>query len=403
MIDLKAQIRDGTWWTVTRVAIFTRSLFTFECAMFLFFAAGAHGLIVPLAGPTSTDFVSFYAAGTLVDAGHAASAYDQVAHRVAEEHATQPGIAYNFFYYPPTFLLLCGLLGAFPYLVAFYAFQVITLVPCLIAAKTILPRAGILGLMAFPAVFWTMGTGQNAFLTAGLMAGATLLLDRSPFLAGALFGALCYKPHFGLLIPVALIAGSHWRAIWGAATSVLGLVAASLVLFGCSTWQAFLNAAAQSQPVYASHMIDMAGLTTPFGAIMTLGGDPMLAFSVQAAASLIVAGIVAYVWRHGASLPVRAAVLIAGTAVAVPIVMFYDLMLDGIAIAWLLRAGQTADMPPWHRSAIAVLFLLPMLSGNLGEGSNLLLPPITALGCFVLAVSQFCHEGGLGTIKLRQT
>jgi hypothetical protein len=85
-------------------------------------------------------------------------------------------------------------------------------------------------------------------------------------------------------------------------------------------------------------------------------------------------------------------VLIAGTAIAVPIVMFYDLMLDGVAIAWLLRAGQTVDLPPWHRSAIAVLFLLPMLSGNLGEGSNLLLPPITALGCFALAVSQFYNE-----------
>jgi len=38
------------------------------------------------------------------------------------------------------------------------------------------------------------------------------LLERRPVAAGLLFGLLCYKPHFGLLVPVALASGGYWRS-----------------------------------------------------------------------------------------------------------------------------------------------------------------------------------------------
>ena len=48
-----------------RVLAYCRILLAVETAVFLFIVAGTHGLIVPLAGPTSTDFVSFYAGACL--------------------------------------------------------------------------------------------------------------------------------------------------------------------------------------------------------------------------------------------------------------------------------------------------------------------------------------------------
>jgi hypothetical protein len=42
-----------------RVLAYCRVLLAVETAVLLFVVAGTHGLIVPLAGPTSTDFVSF--------------------------------------------------------------------------------------------------------------------------------------------------------------------------------------------------------------------------------------------------------------------------------------------------------------------------------------------------------
>ena len=71
-----------------RVLAYCRILLAVETAVFFFFVAGTHGLIAPLTGPTSTDFVSFYAAGALADAGTPELAYDQAAHGAAEQRAT---------------------------------------------------------------------------------------------------------------------------------------------------------------------------------------------------------------------------------------------------------------------------------------------------------------------------
>src|ERR1700745_3604981 len=94
-----------------RVLAYCRVLLAVETAVFLFLVAGTHGLIVPLAGPTSTDFVSFYAAGALADAGAPELAYNQAAHDAAEQRATAAGAETRVFYYPPVFLLLCAALA----------------------------------------------------------------------------------------------------------------------------------------------------------------------------------------------------------------------------------------------------------------------------------------------------
>ena len=77
----------GGWLTRERVNLYCAILLAVEIAVFLFMAAGTHGLIVPLAKPTSTDFVSFYAAGSLANAGTPELAYDRAEHYSAEERA----------------------------------------------------------------------------------------------------------------------------------------------------------------------------------------------------------------------------------------------------------------------------------------------------------------------------
>src|SRR6266550_6066472 len=154
-----------------RIRIGCGILLAIEFAVFLFMAAGTHGLIVPLAKPTSTDFVSFYAAGSLADAGKPQLAYDKAAHYAAEERATAAGIDYNFFYYPPPFLLLCSILAHLPYILAFLIFEAASLLLYLFVACRILghrDRAILICVLAFPSVLWTLGLGQNALLTAAL-------------------------------------------------------------------------------------------------------------------------------------------------------------------------------------------------------------------------------------------
>jgi len=380
--------RRGDFWTRDRVAGYAAVLLAFELIAFVYCTAGAHGLVAPLDHPNASDFVSFYAAGSLSDDGSPASAYDQAAHWAREQQVTEAGIPYNFFYYPPVFLFLCAALARLPYLVAFCVFQASCLLACVIAARRIALGVPLATLLAFPAIFWTIGTGQNALLTTALLAGATLAVDTRPVLAGILMGVLCYKPHLGLLLPVALIAGRHWIAFWTASLSALGLVAASVVAFGWTSWSAFLVAARQTGSVYglADTKVDLPGLTNAYGAALTLWGNPALAIQVQIVTMLCVMSAVAWVWAGQHRLALRAAVLLAGIPVAAPIVMFYDLMVTGLAIAWLVRDGHEHGFPPWQKTGLTIGFLLPLLSGNLDTTMQGIASPLAAFLVMGLAL-----------------
>jgi hypothetical protein len=359
-----------------------------EIALLIIVIAATHGL-VGKPKPGTTDFVGFYAAGRLADAGTPALAYDHTAHRAAEQQAAGAGIPYVYFYYPPVYLLLCAVLGWLPYLAAFVAFQITTLFACLMAIRAILRETrwtGLLPLLAFPPVFWAIGLGQNAFLTATLFATATLQIDRRPVLAGLLFGAVCYKPHFGLLIPVALAAGGHWRAFAAAAASVLTFCGLSILLFGWETWDAYLTLLSGAPSLYSAGVHDnMFAMATPFGAARSFGVAPDPAYVVQGVATLIAAAAVGIVWHRRLSLPVRAAILTAATPLAIPIALVYDLLLSAVAIAWIVRAGQEQGFQPWQRVALTLLFVWPLAGLNMEGRTYVMAPPTVAVGVFVIA------------------
>jgi len=368
-----------------RVLAYCRVLLAVEIAVFLFLVAGTHGLIVPLAGPTSTDFVSFYAAGDLANAGTPQLAYDQAAHDAVEQRVTAPGVEYRFFYYPPVFLLLCAALARLPYLTSFIAFEAATFALYMIVMRQILPGRGWTGLLpvlAFPPLFWVLGLGQNSFLTAALFGAGTLWTDRRPILAGLCFGALCYKPHFGLLVPAALLAGRHWRALGAAFGSAAALCALSLIVFGSETWCGFFKSAAISHATYQSGRINLGAFVTPFGGMLLTGGTPQAAYIAQVMATLAAALFVVIVWRRGLPLPIRAAALAAATLVAIPVALMYDLMLAGVAAAWLLR--NPAGLAGWEKVVLALLFLLAMVPPDLAGVLHFPFGPIAALSLLVL-------------------
>lgn len=387
--SLFALLKTGDWLDRRRIGLLAGVLLAVELLFFAFIVAGTHGWIVPLDKPCTTDFVSFYAAGTLADAGTPALAYDQAVHLATEEAITAPGIQYQFFFYPPVYLLLCAVLARLPYLVAFVAFAAASLAAYLLVARRILgdtSGAALLALLAFPAVFWNIGLGQNAFLSAALFGGATLLVDRRPVLAGILFGALCYKPHFGLLIPLALIAAGRWRTVAAAGATVTALVLASIALYGVDTWRDYIAASAAAPAMYGSGRILFAGFVSPFGAVRLVGGGVHLAYAIQAAAALIAAALVWAVWRRNLPLPLRAATLAAATLVAVPLALLYDLMLSAVAVAWLLR--DKAAAPAWERTAIALSFLALVDARGLAEQFHLPLTALSALVLFVLVARR---------------
>ncbi len=405
LTQMAAQLESGEWLSHKRLRLYVIILLVCELAVFSFIVAGTHGWIVPLDKPNTTDFVSFYAAGRLADAGTPALAYDHAAHLAVEEAIVGQGIQYQFFNYPPVYQALFALVAHLPYLTAFIAFQTATLVLFLLVARRILDdfsSTALIALLAFPAVWWNFGLGQNAFLTAALFGAGTLLVDRRPMLAGLCFGAMCYKPHFALLVPLALGIGGHWRAFLAAAVSAATLVLLSLLLFGVGTWEAFIATAGASHSMYESGRILFGGFVSPFGAMRLMGASIAASYAVQGVFTVVAATVVGIVWRRGLSLPVRNAVLASATLLAVPLSLLYDMMIGAVAGCWLLRGAGRQAMPAWEKTALALIYAAMLDSRGLAEELSLPVNTICALVLFGLAVRRAARELGVTSpLRLR--
>lgn len=391
MPRLISLLRDLRWLTRERVTAWGIVLLVEESLLVLFAALWLHGAFVEIKTPSSSDFVSFYAAGKLALAGTPALAYDQVAHHLAEQQATMAGIPYMLFIYPPVFLFLCAGLARLPYFVAFALFQVVTLTMFLAVMRGVLREKGwawIPPLLAFPAVFWTIGLGQNAFLTAALLGGFTLLIDARPVLAGVLLGMVCYKPHFALLTPVALVAGQHWRALWAASITMTILVGSSIVLFGWETWEAYFAAFAGSREIYASGQIAFAGMVTPFSFVRLLGFDSGYAYAVQIIVTIAMAGLVAFIWHRGVLRPIRCASLLAATLLAVPLALIYDMLLALVAIGWLVREASEHGFLPWEKIMLLATYPMSLMIWTVGSVWNVSLGPVITLTILSLCVRR---------------
>ena len=194
------------------------------------------GLIGRDGQPIGTDFSNVYAAGTLTWQGRSSEAYVPALQHAAEK-AVFDGREVPFYgwHYPPFFFAVAVLVAAVPYAWGLAVWLVASFAAYLAAIRAILPRQEtLLVAAAFPAVFVNIGHGQNGFLTAALLGGALHWLDRRPWLAGVLIGLLAYKPQFGVLIPIALLAGGRWRTMGAAAATVAALVAVSFALLKLS-------------------------------------------------------------------------------------------------------------------------------------------------------------------------
>lgn len=383
--------RRADWLTRDRVVACGQVLLIVEIALLLFIAMWQHGLVIDLDQTTSSDFVSFYAAGKLSLAGTPALAYDQAAHYMAQEAATVPGAPYQFFFYPPIFLIVCEALAWLPYMLAYAVFQVITLGPFIFAMRAVMRERGvawIYPLLAFPAVFWNVGLGQNAFLTGSLFAAFSLNVHRRPVLAGVLLGLLAYKPHFGLLAPIALIAGGHWRTFGAAALTVVALIVLSGTMYGWPTWVAYLSAFAGSNDVYGAGRIDYAGMVTLFGAARLLGFGTWPAYTLQAVMALMMAGLVWLTWWRGLSQPLRMATLLTATMLAVPMALLYDKMTVLVAIGWLLREAKGEGFLTWEKLVLAAVYPMSLLTWNLGTAWHLPLGPMVLMAVLLLCLRR---------------
>ena len=327
---------------------------------------GGHWLTDSQGQPIAGDFVNVWAAGRLTLDGNPAAAYDWPLHKVAEVSAVGHDFdGYYGWHYPPTFLFVAAALALIPYTAASLIWLVATLPAYFAAVRVIVgERAGIFVALGFPAALWNATAGQNGFLTAALIGGTLGLMERHPTLAGICLGLLSYKPHFGLLFPLVLLADRRWRVLVTAAVVTIVMAALSWLAFGAAAWEAFVHwMPITSRVVLGEGGADWNRLQSLFGFVRAHGGSETLAWSVQAAMALTLAIALCWLWRSRAPFELKAAALAAGALLATPYLYIYDLVVLAIPVAFLLRL------------ALAGGFLASEVAGLFAAGTLLLSYP----------------------------
>jgi alpha-1,2-mannosyltransferase len=366
-------LRSGRWLTADRARAYSSILLAFYAIAVIGWIALSDGLIDRNGKPIGTDFASFYAAGSLALEGHAAGIYDMAAHYAREQQIFGAATPYYGWLYPPIFLLVALPLALLPYAVALIVWQGASLALYLAVIAAILAKLrrddGAIARLwlpvaaAFPAVFVNLGHGQNGFLTAGLLGAALLSLPRRPLLSGILFGLLAYKPQFGLLIPVALLAAGQWRATISAGLTVVALMAVATLAFGTDIWWAFAASTETSRKLLLEQGdVGFEKLQSVFAAIRIWGGGVPLAYWAQGAASVAAIGGVAWLWRTSADRDLKAALLMIATLLASPHALDYDLTILGPAIAFFVASSWSNGFRDFDISLLAAAWITPLLA-----------------------------------------
>jgi alpha-1,2-mannosyltransferase len=395
-------LRSGDWVTRERIrgyailflaisVVATLALWTSGTWM-----SGA-GLLDAWGRPIGTDFANPYTAGLMALQGRAAEVYDYAAHYAEQVSFFHGGPDHPFYSwpYPPIFLLTAAPLALLPYVPALLVWLALTFALYLAAIWVILPRRlALLAASAFPAVFITVGHGHNAFLTAGLLGLGLAQLEKRPWLAGVLLGCLAYKPHLGLVLPLILLAGGHWRAIGGAAGAVVVLCAASVAAFGLEPWHAFLASGDVTRTVLLE--AGSAGwfkIQSIFSAVRGWGGSVALAYAVQGVVSLAVLAGLGAAWLAGSGRRAKAAACI-GVLLVTPYVMDYDMAVLAPALAFLAAEGLPRGFRPYEKSLMAAAWAVPLFARVAAQHLHLPLAQIVMLLLFVATLKAALQRAG---------
>lgn len=330
-------LRDADWLTTERLRLIAVAMLTGAVVLTSidFWAHTRHGLTDGGGEKLGRDFVYFWGAARQVAAGHAAAVYDVEAFRAYLVSLTGPDAQFNWFGYPPMAMLLALPIAALPFKLGLAVWILAGLaLLAWVLSRSLGWRWAAIAAVAAPPSFLNVIGGQNGAFSAVLMAGGVLLLKRRPLLAGVLFGLLTYKPHLGVLIPVALLAAGRWRTILAAAATVAALVLATGLAMGWDTWAAFLHIAPMDRQIIEVRADMWPRMPSIYVAARWLGAGALAAYACQGVVALATAATVFAVWRSAASQALKGVALLVGVFLVTPYAWDYDMVMLPVAAAW---------------------------------------------------------------------
>jgi alpha-1,2-mannosyltransferase len=161
------------------------------------------------------------------------------------------------------------------------------------------------------------------------------------------------------------------------------------LVFGLDIWSAFLTFAGFTRAVVLEQgNTGWHKIQSVFSWVRMWGGTVALAYAAQAAATLVIAAALVWLWRSSAAFPLKAAGLCLATVLATPYSLDYDLMVVAPALAFLTLHGLERGFAPWEKTALATLWLVPLFARVLAQATLVPIGVMTLIATFLLVLHR---------------
>jgi hypothetical protein len=188
----------------------------------------------------------------------------------------------------------------------------------------------------------------------------------------------------------------RWRTIAAAAITVAALAGAATLAFGIDVWAAFLEGTRFTRiVVLEAGNTGWHKIQSVFSWVRMWGGSVPLAYAVQTVTTVAVACVLAWLWRSRVDFALKAAALALAALLATPYSLDYDLMVLAPAIAFLAAHGLAHGFRPYEATALAVLWLTPLVARSIAQATLLPLGVLAMLAVFALIVGRAIAESGV--------
>ena len=325
------------------------------------FLSGAWPFTSKIRPSDCIDFGWMWISGRFAALGEPARIYDYAEFARAQTGLFGAGncVLYTPFVYPPTLLFFTYPFGQLPFVMAFVLWNLILISLFLGAAWLIVRRVNaVIGAATLRPAGVDIYVGHNGFLTAGLMGLSLQNLERRPWLAGVFIALLTYKPQFGVLFPVALLASRNWRALASATGCGLAFVAAAALAFGGDTWLSFIASLLHRTANLSPDTAVQLRLVSVYGVLQSAGADARIAWAAQGCVALILAAAVWSAWSKPLPYAIRASILCTASLLASPYAITYDFCALAIAFAFLIADGLKRGFLAGERTAMLVCWIV---------------------------------------------
>ncbi|MBB5723706.1 hypothetical protein FHS72_003351 [Loktanella ponticola] len=282
------------------------------------------------------DYDIFYLVSTMIGEDNLREAYTQEI--FLPRQAQVPGFSGSemFWSYPPHFNLVVAPMSLLPLPVSYALFMIVTLAFYVMTIRVLAgPAFHTVAVLLLPLVLLIIRSGQNSFITGGLITLTCILALRQSRWAGLPLGLMAIKPHLALGVGIWSLLDRRWglAALSLIVVAVLSLLAT--LAFSTDVWPTSLAAISATAEVLRDGRFPLFRMTSIYAFALSLAIPHPVAMMLHL--TTVVAALGALIFMARAKLPPKvfmgAGVFV--SALISPYNYDYDLALLGAAACLL--------------------------------------------------------------------